>query len=83
MSEEYTSGIPDEPWPGASQEYTVTLPLPEGAVVQSAVLVVGFFDGEGDTQYGFRAQGEASLANVLGLLELAKAHMLVDDGPGS
>jgi hypothetical protein len=62
-------------------DYTVGLPLPEGAVVQSGILVVGFFNAEGDTQYGFRTTGEASLATVLGLLELAKAHLLADDGP--
>lgn len=63
--------------------YTVGLSLPDGSVVQSAILVVGFFDAEGDTRYGFALRGEAALSSTLGLLELAKAHILRDEGPGS
>lgn len=63
--------------------YTSDLELPAGAVVQNSVMVVGYFDADGGTRYGIRTRGEATVANVLGLLELAKAHILEDQDFGA
>ena len=65
----------------AENHFTVDLPLPDGAVAQAGILVVAYFDTEGDTCYGFVTKGESSVSNILGVLELAKAHILKDDGP--
>jgi hypothetical protein len=66
-----------------SNDYTATLPLPDGAMAQHGVLSVAYFDPDGNTKYGFSTQGDAPLSSLLGLLELVKAHLLVDEGHGS
>lgn len=59
-----------------AQDYAITIPLPAGVVPQHSVAVVAFFDGEGETRYAFRLEGEASLSSVLGLLEIVKQHVI-------
>lgn len=56
--------------------YESDLPMPAGSVVQNSVMVVAYFDAEGQTRYGYRMKGDSTLSNVLGLLELAKADLL-------
>lgn len=64
-------------------DYVVSIPLPAGAVVNQSLLVVSWFDTEGNLKYGVSQLGEASLSSRLGLLELAKADILADEGPAS
>lgn len=55
--------------------YSLELGLPPGAVAQHGLLVVAFFDAEGETRYGFLIDGTAPLSAVVGLLEVVKAHV--------
>lgn len=53
-----------------------TLELPDGSVVQHSVFIVAYFDTEGQERYGFSTDGETSISATLGVIELAKGHML-------
>lgn len=60
--------------------------LPDTAVPITVVEVVCFIDGEGDTAYIVRTEGTESTMQVLGLLEIAKHHVMAnstfDEGDG-
>lgn len=60
----------------ATQDWGISIELPASVVPQHGIAVVAFFDEDGDTCYAFRGEGDAPLSSVLGLLELAKHHLL-------
>lgn len=46
--------------------------LPEGAVVEHSIVVVSYFDAEGEMGFYGGTAGEAHVTTLLGLLEWAK-----------
>ena len=69
----YTATVEDgEP----AVEFTASIPLPDGAIIQNSLLLVCYYDSQGASRYGWSTRGEASGAHVLGMLEIVKAGFL-------
>lgn len=59
-----------------SQSYVIPITLPDGAIPEHALAIVAFMGPEGESKYVFRLEGNASLASILGLIEIVKMRML-------
>lgn len=61
---------------GDTQIYGLAIEIPVHAVPQHGLAVVSYFDAKGDTQYAVTLEGDSTLSNILGLLEMVKARIL-------
>lgn len=52
--------------------------VPGDVIVEGTMLVVSYFAEDGTQRYAWRSQGEFSLAQGLGLLEIVKQHMMAE-----
>lgn len=54
--------------------------VPDGVFVTEMVTVVGWLDAEGDYQWrAYRAQSNDRLSSILGLLDMAKHSLMMDN----
>jgi hypothetical protein len=50
-----------------------------GAYAEQALLIVSYIDAEGNHKYAWRNSGEGSVATMLGLIELIRFSMMVEN----
>lgn len=53
-----------------SREFEMSISLPEGAIINGAIVLVSYFDADGQLKYATTTNGEMNLAQALGLLVL-------------
>lgn len=58
-------------------------PIPRGSVVNGAVVMVSYFDPEGELSYTSEIHGEMSLLQIIGLVEASKRQMFLHYERGS